>query len=45
LGDIDVSAVARIFGGGGHKNASGTTMAGNKKQIIKQLLAEFAKVL
>jgi phosphoesterase RecJ-like protein len=45
LGDIDVSAIAQIFGGGGHKNASGTTMRGTKAIVLKQLLAEFAKSL
>jgi phosphoesterase RecJ-like protein len=45
LSNIDVSAIARVFGGGGHKNASGATLTGRRKIIIKQLLAEFAKVL
>ncbi|MDR1917940.1 MAG: bifunctional oligoribonuclease/PAP phosphatase NrnA [Christensenellaceae bacterium] len=45
LGDINVSSIARTFGGGGHKNASGATMVGKKKTILKQLLAEFAKVI
>jgi phosphoesterase RecJ-like protein len=45
LGQIDVSVIARKFGGGGHKNASGTTMVGKKNAILKQLLAEFGKVM
>jgi phosphoesterase RecJ-like protein len=46
LGNIDVSAIARVFNGGGHKNASGATMTGtNKHTVVKQLLAEFAKVI
>jgi len=27
-GDVDVSAIAAKFGGGGHRNAAGFTMAG-----------------
>lgn len=45
LGGINVSAIAEIFDGGGHKNASGTTMVGKRKTIIRQLLNEFAKVM
>ena len=26
IGDIDVSAIAKVFGGGGHKNAAGFQM-------------------
>lgn len=45
LGNIDVSAIARTIGGGGHKNASGATYKGGKHQLLKILLAEFAKVI
>jgi phosphoesterase RecJ-like protein len=27
-GDIDIGAVAKTFGGGGHKNAAGCTVSG-----------------
>jgi phosphoesterase RecJ-like protein len=45
IGNIDVSIIARALNGGGHKNASGTTMTGTKNKIIKQLLEEFKKVM
>ena len=36
---FDVSAVARHFGGGGHRAASGFTFSGTIEQLIPQLLA------
>ena len=43
-GDIDVGRVARSFGGGGHKNASGCTLTGAlpelKAKIFERLLPE-----
>jgi phosphoesterase RecJ-like protein len=45
-GDIDVGRVARSFGGGGHKNASGCTLSGDlaavKARILGQVLPEMA---
>jgi bifunctional oligoribonuclease and PAP phosphatase NrnA len=45
-GDIDVGRVARAFGGGGHKNASGCTLTGAlddvKARVYKQLAPEVA---
>ena len=38
-GDIDVGAVARSFGGGGHKNASGCTLTGEVADVRAQVLA------
>ncbi len=45
LGDIDVSKIARVIDGGGHKNASGASFKGKKRHLLKILLAEFSKVL
>lgn len=42
-GDVDVNAIARQFGGGGHKNASGCNAAGRAedvKAIFRQKLLE-----
>ena len=32
-GDIDINAVAREFGGGGHKNASGCSARGSLETL------------
>lgn len=45
LGQIDVAKIAQVIGGGGHRNASGATFKGSKKQLLKILKAEFAKVI
>lgn len=45
LGQIDVAKIAQTIGGGGHKNASGATFTGKLKDLLKVLLAEFAKVI
>lgn len=45
LGKIDVAKIAQKINGGGHKNASGATFVGSQKQLLKILLAEFAKVI
>jgi len=46
-GDIDVGQVARSFGGGGHKNASGCTLTGTldslRAQVFERLLPEVAR--
>lgn len=34
VGDIDVSSVAKLFGGGGHKNASGFSLYGKHGQTL-----------
>jgi phosphoesterase RecJ-like protein len=45
-GDIDVGRVARVFGGGGHKNAAGCTLTGAlddvKARVFTQLAPEIA---
>lgn len=45
LGNIDVAKIAQTIDGGGHKNASGATYHGSLKSLLKNLLAEFAKVI
>ena len=44
-GDVNVEIPAHIFGGGGHKNASGFTATGSYKSIAKHILAEVEKVI
>jgi phosphoesterase RecJ-like protein len=41
-GDIDVGRVARGFGGGGHKNASGCTLHGPLHDVRASILAQLA---
>lgn len=45
--NIDVSEIARIWGGGGHKNAAGLTISATlleaKKQVIKELDERISK--
>ena len=38
-GRVDVSAIARRFGGGGHRNAAGATIDGEPEQIKRELFA------
>ncbi|MBD5403918.1 MAG: bifunctional oligoribonuclease/PAP phosphatase NrnA [Treponema sp.] len=45
IGDIDVSAIASKFGGGGHKNASGASVPGRINTLIPTILKEFARVM
>lgn len=42
--DIDVSAIAAIFGGGGHKNAAGLSTSGKINQLLPKILKEFEKI-
>ena len=42
--NIDVSAVAACFGGGGHKNAAGLSTTATIAAFIPQLLKEFEKI-
>lgn len=41
--DVDVSAVAQVFGGGGHKNASGCSTEGTIDNLIPRIKKEFEK--
>lgn len=44
-GDFDVAAVARIFGGGGHKNAAGCTFEGPIEESVEKLISELRNCL
>ena len=43
--DLDVSEIARFFGGGGHKKAAGCTTSGNLEDVREHLLQVFAERL
>lgn len=42
--DVDVSAIAAIFGGGGHKNAAGLCTEDTLNTFLPKILAEFSKI-
>jgi len=42
---VDVSEVARLFGGGGHSRASGLRLEGEASEITKKILAEIGRYL
>lgn len=44
-GDVDVSAIAEKFGGGGHKNAAGCTVTGELAEIEEKVAAAVAEAL
>ena len=44
-GDIDVSSVAKEFGGGGHKNAAGCTVSGGIDQLQKQFIGRIEQAI
>ena len=44
-GEVNINAVARVFNGGGHRNASGCTIPGDVKTVEKAVLTEVKKVL
>ncbi|MCL2569734.1 MAG: bifunctional oligoribonuclease/PAP phosphatase NrnA [Firmicutes bacterium] len=44
-GDVNVASVAADLGGGGHKNASGLTMEGKYKDVIKKIVERVEKEL
>src|SRR5436309_766784 len=37
-GDVDINAIAKEYGGGGHKNASGCTISGPIEELQKELV-------
>ncbi len=41
--DVDVSSVAQVFGGGGHKNASGASTEGTLDNLIPRIKKEFER--
>jgi phosphoesterase RecJ-like protein len=44
-GVVDVNEVARAFGGGGHKTASGCTITGKLPEVRKKVLAKIRRYL
>ncbi len=44
-GEVDVNAVARRFGGGGHVKASGATVPGGAHEVAERVLAAVREVL
>jgi phosphoesterase RecJ-like protein len=44
-GDVDIGAVAKMFGGGGHKNAAGCTVRGNIDDLRKTLVDRVARAI
>ena len=44
-GNVDVSKVAQVFGGGGLVKAAGLTMKGNVQDIVDKLTQQIGKQL
>jgi bifunctional oligoribonuclease and PAP phosphatase NrnA len=44
-GDVDIGAVAKVFGGGGHKNAAGCTVRGGIDELRKTLVDYVARAI
>jgi phosphoesterase RecJ-like protein len=44
-GDIDIGAIAKEFGGGGHKNAAGCTVQGGIDQLQKLFVAKMERAI
>lgn len=42
--DVDVSAMAQLFGGGGHKKASGFTIDGGMDEVLEKIFEEIKKM-
>jgi len=41
---LDISSVALIFGGGGHRNASGFSLSGTPEKVKADLISEIEKL-
>ncbi len=44
-GRVDISSLAQALGGGGHKNAAGSTLDGTLDDVRRKVLGEVAKVI
>ena len=44
-GEIDIGAVAKSFGGGGHKNAAGCTVRGSIDDLQKQMVEKVERAI
>lgn len=42
---VDVSCIAKLFGGGGHKQASGAYVEGRYTQLLPEIIASFKEAL
>lgn len=42
--EVDVSRIARLFGGGGHKQASGAYVKGRCTQVLQKIITSFKEV-
>ena len=42
--DVDVSAIAASFGGGGHKNAAGACTEGTPDELLPKIINKFEKI-
>jgi len=45
VGDLDVAAFARAFGGGGHTKAAGASIAGSLDEVQRTVLAAARRLL
>ena len=44
-GEVDIGAVAKVFGGGGHKNAAGCTVRGGIDELRRTLVDHVARAI
>ena len=44
-GHVDVSVVAKYFGGGGHARAAGVTMKGSSHDVINNITGQLVRQL
>jgi phosphoesterase RecJ-like protein len=44
-GEVDINAIAKEYGGGGHKNASGCTITGPIEQLQKTIVEKIEKAI
>jgi bifunctional oligoribonuclease and PAP phosphatase NrnA len=42
---VDVAAVARLFGGGGHKNAAGMSLKGTQEEVVREVIERLEEAL
>jgi phosphoesterase RecJ-like protein len=42
-GNVDVSQIAVLFGGGGHRRAAGCQLSGDIEDIIRKIVKEIEK--
>lgn len=43
--DTDVSQLAQLFGGGGHKNAAGATVEGDFKKVLPEIVSKISSFI